>query len=129
MTLKFYPEPFDINKPPPAPPNREFTIWPFIGKVYTKKSNQREAEYIYRAAEYSRKLRGEKFICGCGGEITIYCERKKDAKFYLGAVDTEPGEWVFFCQRCKTAILLPVSKYKTLEAAIDIFKIITNRVQ
>ena len=53
MNFKFYPEPFDTNKPPPTPPNRDMKSCFFFGTpmVETKKSKQRSAEYNYRLDE------------------------------------------------------------------------------
>jgi len=49
MTFEFYPEPFDTNKPPPAPPNRER-----IGRFGpdTKESKQQQLEYGHRIDEW-----------------------------------------------------------------------------
>lgn len=48
MGYEFYTEPFDVNKPPPAPPNRDMDYrWLFIpiGFTETKASKRRQAEY------------------------------------------------------------------------------------
>ena len=56
MTFKFYPESFDINRPPPAPPNRDMNRWPFIGWCETKNSKRRSAEYLERLIEWEEKV-------------------------------------------------------------------------
>jgi len=56
MDYKFYPKPFDVNSPPPGPPNRDGRIWPFAGWVETKDSKKRTAEYRQRLNEYGQNL-------------------------------------------------------------------------
>jgi len=72
----YYPKPFDVTKPPPAPPLVEFTMWPFAGRVETKASKIKTAEYKYRLNEYGRNL-----------EIA---KRKKDRN-YIGGPDIPKG--------------------------------------
>ena len=52
FSLEYYPEPWDINKPPPAPPNRSNNFW---GKESVE-SKQRRDEWIYRLEEYGKNL-------------------------------------------------------------------------
>jgi len=52
MEFKFYKEPFDITKPPPAPPDKDVTIWPWTGAIETRDSKQRTEEYMLRLDEY-----------------------------------------------------------------------------
>ena len=46
-------EPFDNTKPPPAPPNKEGYICPFVGFVETKQSKKTAQEYKRRLAQYN----------------------------------------------------------------------------
>ena len=50
---EYYLEPFDVDSPPPSPPNRDMTRWPFIGMIETKSSTERTAEYHRRLNEFA----------------------------------------------------------------------------
>ena len=56
MDFEFYTEPFDITKPPPAPPNRDFSWWPIFEWVETRKSKKRTREYTFRLDEYANNF-------------------------------------------------------------------------
>ena len=60
VEFEFYPEPFDITKPPPVPPCREMTHWLVVGFVETKKSKRRGLEWDFRISEYGQRLRDKK---------------------------------------------------------------------
>ena len=52
----YYPEPFDITQPPPAPPNRDvisfFGLW-----IETKDSKRRSREWRDRLNEYGNNVK------------------------------------------------------------------------
>lgn len=51
MNWEFYPEPFDVTKPPPGPPNRTMSENPF-SKAETKESKKQMQEYEIRMGEW-----------------------------------------------------------------------------
>lgn len=55
MIFEFYTESFDINKPPPSPPNRDMTHWLLFGWIETKKSKKRGKEYLARLEEWENR--------------------------------------------------------------------------
>jgi len=55
--FKFFPKPFDTQKPPPPPPNREFWVLPLFGRRETKESQRQGLEYQFRLDEYDFNLR------------------------------------------------------------------------
>jgi len=46
----------NITKPPIAPPNEEFIMFPFIGRVSTKKSIREREEYSKYLQEYGKSF-------------------------------------------------------------------------
>jgi hypothetical protein len=50
--LQYYKEAFDEELPPPSPPNRDVTHFPFVGFVETKESKKRTSEYEMRLKNY-----------------------------------------------------------------------------
>lgn len=71
----YYPEVWDINKPPLHPPNREFHFW---GKE-TKESKRRTQEWEFRLDEYGKNLKINEKI----NTIKSVIEDLKDCKAYL----------------------------------------------
>lgn len=61
--FKHYPEPFDVYKPPPSPPNRDMNYWPFIGWTETKESKIRREEYLIRLNDYGAHFNKGQRLC------------------------------------------------------------------
>jgi hypothetical protein len=57
MKKNFYPEPFNVEEPPPAPPNREMSESVLgLVQIETKDSKERTQQWLKRMDEYEENL-------------------------------------------------------------------------
>lgn len=83
----YYPEVWDINKPPLSPPNREFHFW---GKE-TKESKQRTQEWKFRLEEYGKNLEANKKINQIKDTIKALLDFSEYSKKKKTALKSEKG--------------------------------------